>query len=76
MPMPEEMAELIRQDPEGDILFHTLSPGKQRSLLYMIGKPKSTDIRLRKAILVMEYLKYCGAKFDQKEMAEFMKRNR
>ena len=40
MPMPEEMEELLRQDPEAEEYFHGLTPGKQRSLLYIIGKPQ------------------------------------
>ena len=30
MPMPEEFAEVLRQDPDGDRLFNELSPGDQR----------------------------------------------
>lgn len=57
MPMPEEFQELLYQDIEGDKLFHALTPGKQRSLLHLIGKPKSVDVRLRKGLIVLDYLK-------------------
>jgi len=44
LPMPEEFRAVLDQDPEGDRLFHALSPGKQRSLLYLAGqKPTSTS---------------------------------
>lgn len=76
MPLPIEMEELLRQDPEGDLYFHQLTLGKQRSLLYMIGKPKSSEIRLRKAILVIEYLKTSGGKLIQGDLMQFMKMNR
>ena len=36
MPMPDEFAEVLRQDPEGDRLFNQLSPGNQRLMLKLI----------------------------------------
>lgn len=41
--MPEELEELLHQDEEGNRLFHALTPGKQRTLLYYIGAPKTAD---------------------------------
>jgi len=73
MPMPEEMEELLIQDPEGNEIFHKLTPGKQRSLLYIIGKIKSSDIRLRKAVAILEYLKMVNGNLDFPEMNEFIK---
>jgi len=73
MPLPPEMEELLLQDPEGDEIFHKLTPGKQRSLLYIIGKPKSSDIRLRKAVAILEYLKMVNGKLDFPEMNEYVK---
>ncbi len=66
MPMPEEMQELLHQDPEGDKLFHQLTLGKQRSLLHLIGKPKSSPKRLEKALIVLDHLKKQGGKLDYK----------
>ncbi|MEM9920465.1 MAG: YdeI/OmpD-associated family protein [Bacteroidota bacterium] len=73
LPMPEELAELFRQDEEGSTLFHALSPGKQRSLLYIIGKPKSSNTRLRKALVVVDYLKSTGGKLDFKALNQAFK---
>ena len=73
MPIPEEMKEMLAIDPEADQHFHQLTPGKQRSLLYMIGKPKSSDIRIKKALSVCEYLKTSRGKLDFKALNEFMK---
>ncbi len=73
MPLPEEMEELMYQDPEGEAIFHKLTPGKQRSLLYLIGKPKTSDTRLRKALAILEYLKMVNGKLDFPEMNEFIK---
>lgn len=72
LPMPEEMEVLLQQDPEADKLFHSLTPGRQRSLLFMIGKPKSSAIRLNKALAICEYLKTTGGKVDIPEMNKFI----
>jgi len=73
MPLPPEMEELLLQDPEGDIIFHKLTAGKQRSLLYIIGKPKTSDTRLKKAVAILEYLKMVNGKLDFPEMNEYIK---
>lgn len=71
--LPEEMEELLLLDEEGSAVFHQLTPGKQRSLLFIIGKPKSSDIRLKKAVVVLDYLKLTGGKLDFKELNEAFK---
>lgn len=76
LPLPIEMEELLIQDIEGNHVFHSLTPGKQRSLLHIIGKPKSSDIRLRKAITVINYLKMTNGKLDFKELNEAFKQNK
>ncbi len=76
MPMPEEMAELLRQDQEADKHFHSLTPGKQRNLLYIIGKPKGSDTRLKKAIGICEYLKSVNGALDFRELNQALKENR
>ena len=68
IPLPEEMEILLEQDKEGSKYFHSLTPGKIRSLLHIIGKPKSSDIRLRKAITTLNYLKQVHGKLDFKEL--------
>jgi len=73
MPLPEEMKELLLQDPEGERYFHSLTPGKQRSLLYIVGKPKGTDTRLKKAIVILNYLKQTQGKLDMKELNQAFK---
>jgi len=73
MPMPEEMEVLLQQDPDADKLFHALTAGRQRSLLFMIGKPKSSAIRLNKALAVCEYLKTTGGKVDIPELNDFIR---
>lgn len=76
MPIPEEMEELLRQDPEADKYFHGLTAGKQRSLLFIIGKPKGSETRLKKAIAICEYLKSTGGALDFREMNQALKDSR
>ncbi|MEN8928114.1 MAG: DUF1905 domain-containing protein, partial [Flavobacteriales bacterium] len=72
MPMPEEMAEVLAQDSEIDSLFHSLTAGKQRSLLYIIGKPKTAESRIKKAVLITRYLAEVSGNIDFREMNEYI----
>lgn len=60
LPMPEEFREVLDQDPEGDKLFHTLTPGKQRSLLYYLGNIKDIDQRIHYALIIVDHIKEHG----------------
>lgn len=73
MALPEELAELFQIEEEGNRVFHTLTLGKQRALLYQIGKPKNTGTRLKKALMIIDYLKSVNGNLDFKELNVFMK---
>ncbi len=66
--VPEVFVELCSQDLEGDKVFHELTPGKQRSLLYIMGKPKSEEKQLEKALIIFDYLKSVNGNLDYKEL--------
>lgn len=68
MHIPPEFEELLIQDIEGEKHFHRLTPGKQRTLIHMTAQAKSSDIRLRKAITILDYLKQTQGKLDFKEL--------
>ena len=55
--MPEELQEVLLTDPEADRIFHSLTPGNQRSLIFMVSKVKSTDKRIEKSLKMVEGLK-------------------
>ena len=74
LPMPEELQAIFDMDAEGDKVFHTLTPGKQRTLLHLVGKPKSSEIRIKKAMVVVDYLKEVNGKLDFKQLNEAFKR--
>jgi len=73
LPMPEELAELLHQDEEGDQLFHALTPGKQRTLLYIVGSVKNPDLRLNRAVVVVEHLRENNGKIDFKKLYASLK---
>lgn len=73
MPMPIELKEIFSQDYEADTYFHKLTPGKQRSLLYVIGKFKSEDKRIEKSIILTNYLKRVKGSLDFKELNQAFK---
>ena len=64
MPMPEEFAEVIRQDEEGERLFSALSPGNQRLMLKLIDYVKDVDKRIIRSLAGIEQLKKCDGKFE------------
>ena len=68
LPMPEELQAIFDIDEISDQLFHKLTPGKQRTLLHIIGKPKSSEIRIKKAMVITDYLKDVNGKLDFEEL--------
>ncbi|MCH2234066.1 MAG: YdeI/OmpD-associated family protein [Crocinitomicaceae bacterium] len=76
MAVPDFFEELCFQDPEADKLFHKLTPGKQRTLLHTIGKPKSEEKQLEKALIIFDYLKKSNGSIDFKELNEEFKTSR
>ena len=73
IPLPEEFEELLLMDDEANECFQKLTKGKQRSLLYLIAKPKRSETRIKKAVVIAEYLKSTGGKLDFKELNEAFK---
>lgn len=73
MPVPEELTSAWEMDEQAYTIFKKLTPGKQRSLIHIIGKPKSSEIRIRKALVVLEYLKSVNGNLDYKELNEALK---
>lgn len=74
LPMPEELREVLNQDPAGDELFHALTPGKQRSMLYLIGKVKDIDRRIHAALVFVEHLKKNEGRIILERLQEELKR--
>lgn len=56
--VPEEWTEVMATDPEAEAVFQSLTPGNQRSLLYLVLKMRSTDKRIEKSLMIAEKLKW------------------
>lgn len=69
----EEMEEVLFSDPEGSDLFHKLTPGVQRSLIYLINKIKSSQLRIERSFVILEHLKKLKGKVDGKILQEDFK---
>lgn len=74
MPMCEEFEEVLRQDPAGDKIFHSLTAGKQRSMIYYIGKVNDIDRRIHTALIFLEHLKNNDGKIIYDVLKEELKR--
>ena len=75
LPMPDELAEVLAQDEEGNRLFHALTPGKLRTLLYIVGHVKNTDARIARAFVIVEHLKKNAGKINYRQLNEELKGN-
>ncbi|WP_395052668.1 hypothetical protein [Flavobacterium sp.] len=53
----EEFQEVLDSDENGKILFEKLTPGKQRSLIYLMNKTKNTTLKIEKCFVILEHLK-------------------
>lgn len=73
LPMPGEMAEALAQDEEGNRLFHALTPGKLRTLLYIVGHVKDPDKRIGRALAILEHLKANGGKINYRQLNEALR---
>ncbi|MEQ1605975.1 MAG: YdeI/OmpD-associated family protein [Pyrinomonadaceae bacterium] len=67
MPMPEEFAEVLRQDKDGEQLFNALSPGDQRLMLKLVVFVKDPDRRIVRGLTGIELLKRSDGKFVYSE---------
>jgi uncharacterized protein YdeI (YjbR/CyaY-like superfamily) len=73
MPMPDEFQEVLYQEPDASKYFHELTAGKQRSLLYIVGKVKNTESRIKKSLAIADHLVANKGKLDFKMLNEAFK---
>jgi bifunctional DNA-binding transcriptional regulator/antitoxin component of YhaV-PrlF toxin-antitoxin module len=73
LPMPRELQEAMRQDEDGSKLFHELSPGNQRLSIRLVDMAQDIDKRIRRSLILLEYLKYRQGKFVYNEISNALK---
>ena len=74
LPVPAELSELFRQDREGNRLFHSLTPGRQRTLLYIVGSARDAETRAWRASLVIRHLRENRGKVQYRQLYQSLKR--
>lgn len=73
MPLPDELKTAWELDEQAYELFHKLRDGKQRNLIHLVGKLKSSEKRIEKSLVILEYLKSVNGKLDFKELNQAFK---
>ncbi len=73
LPMPESFAVLLDQDEAGADFFKSLTMGKQRSLVYIVGKVKNVDSQINKGMAILDHLKEVKGKLDFKQLNQKIK---
>ena len=68
LPFPDELKELLAQDKTGNELFHALTPGKQRNLIYAVNQVRNTDLRIHRALVIIAHLKKNKGKINFREL--------
>ena len=71
--VPESFAMLLEQDEEGSKYFHQLTPGKKRSLIYLVGSVKNIDSQLNKGLAILDHLKAEQGNLDFKKLNQLIK---
>jgi hypothetical protein len=69
----EEFQEVLLQDDVAENLFKKLTPGKQRSLIYLITKIKNSQTRINKTFVILDHLKRNNGTLDFKVLNEDFK---
>ena len=73
MPMAGEMQEVFAQEPEAQMYFDKLTPGKQRNLIHLVNKVKNQNSRISKALAISHHLKEVHGVLDFKMLNQTIK---
>lgn len=74
LPMPAELKELLRQDKAARLLFQTITPGKRRTLLHIVGSVRDPDRRLHRANIIVRHLITNHGQIKYRELYTALKR--
>jgi hypothetical protein len=55
--LPEELKEVLDTDDEANKIFHALTAGNQRGLIYLLSLVKSSDKKIERALKIAERIK-------------------
>lgn len=71
--VPEEFQVMLDQDEQGNAFFRKLTPGKQRSLIYLVTQVKNPDSRIKRSLAILHQLKVAEGKLDFKQLNGWIK---
>jgi len=74
LPMSAEFREVLRQDADGSKLFHAMTPGNQRLSIRLVDEKSDGDKRIRRAMILLAYLKYTKGKFVYAAISNALKK--
>ncbi len=73
VPMSEELREVLDQMPEADELFHKMTKGRQRTLIYWVQNVKSSEIKIRRALVMATHIESLNGEPDFKLLNQQIK---
>ena len=73
VPIGDELREVLDQNPDADKIFHALTKGRQRTLIYWTNNVKSTDIKIRRSLVMTDHLVHQNGNTDCKLLNVEMK---
>lgn len=73
LPITEEFKNAMQLDEEASLLFHALTPGAQRTLLYIAANIKNSNGRILRALAILDHLKQTNGKVNYKQLNEAIK---
>lgn len=73
VPIGEELREVLDQSPEADRIFHSFTKGMQRTLIYWVNNVKSSEIKIRRALVMTDHILAQNGKPDYKQLNAEMK---
>lgn len=56
MPLPEDLAEMLADDPEFEKRFDAMLPGKRRNAIHQIASAKTPETAAKRIMKLMEFL--------------------
>lgn len=68
LPFPPELEEVLKQDKAGALFFNALTPGKQRNIIFGVNQVKHTDLRILRAMIMIDHLKKNSGKINFKQL--------
>ena len=73
VPMSEELREVLDQMSDADGYFHKMTKGKQRTLIYWVQNVKSSEIKIRRALVMANHIEELNGDVDYKLLNVQMK---